>query len=70
MEITTLSNLVALASQLSNIDFSAPDAKLSEEAFFQLVKNIFIKINLLPKWNRTGRLLSWYLQPDYNNQLL
>ena len=54
MEITTLSNLIALTSQLSGIDYSSADAKFSEEAFTQLVKTIFMKINVLQKWVRNG----------------
>ena len=54
MEITTLSNLLALTSQLSGIDYSLADAKFSEEAFTQLVKTIFMKINVLQKWVRNG----------------
>ena len=54
MEVVTLSNLVSLASEISGVEFSAPDAKYSEEQFAQLVRDIFDKINLLQKWNRNG----------------
>ena len=56
MEITTLGNLMSLASQISGIDFSAGDAKLSKEAFTELIAQIFSKIDLLHKWSRKGRL--------------
>ena len=56
MEITTLGNLMSLASQISGIDFSAADAKLSREAFAELVEDIFAKIDLLHKWNRKGKI--------------
>ena len=58
MEIATLSNLMCLASEVSGIDFSAEDAKLSEEAFTAMVKDIFANISLLQKWNRNGTLFS------------
>ena len=57
MEVVTLSNLVSLASEISGVEFSAPDAKYSEEQFSQLVRDIFDKINLLQKWNRNGTKL-------------
>ena len=54
MEVVTLSNVVALASEISGVPFSASDAKFSEEQFVQLVDDIQAKINLLQKWERNG----------------
>ena len=55
MEITTLSNLVSLAIEVSGLGFEANDAKLSEEEFNQVVTEIFNKIDMLQKWKRDGR---------------
>ena len=54
MEVVTLSNVVALASEISGVPFSASDAKFSEEQFAQLVDDIHAKINLLQKWEKNG----------------
>ena len=56
MEITTLSNLVSLASDISGLSFEAPDAKLSRETFNQIVGDIYDKIDMLKRWNRSGNL--------------
>ena len=72
MEITTLSNLMgrfylvnqhivqtcftALATQTSGLSFTAEDAKLSQEAFNQIVEDIFAKIDMLQKWNRQQKI--------------
>jgi frataxin-like iron-binding protein CyaY len=54
MEIATLSNLIWLASEISGLSFSAEDAKLSEEAFINLVEDTFAKIDTLPRWSQDG----------------
>ena len=51
MEIATLSNLISLASEISGLSFSAEDAKLSEEAFINLVEDTFKKIDILHRWS-------------------
>ena len=56
MEIATLSNLMCLASEVSGVDFSAEDAKLSKDAFSAMVRDIFANISLLQKWNRNGTI--------------
>ena len=55
MEIATLSNLVCLASEVSGVDFTADDAKLSAEDFGAIVDKIFAEISLLEKWSRECR---------------
>ena len=55
MEIATLSNLVCLASEVSGVDFTADDAKLSAENFGAIVDKIFAEISLLEKWRRECR---------------
>ena len=52
MEITTLSNLMSVATDVSGHSFDSPDAMLSEEAFTKVVADIFDKIDMLHKWNR------------------
>ena len=52
MEITTLSNLMSLATDVSGHSFDSPDAKLSEESFTKVVADSFDKIDMLHKWNR------------------
>ena len=47
MEITTLSNLMSLASDVSGHSFDSPDAKLSEESFTKVVADSFDKIDML-----------------------
>ena len=56
MEIATLSNLMCLASEVSGIDFAAEDAKLSQEAFAAMVRDIFANISLVQKWSRNGAI--------------
>ena len=58
MEITTLSNLMSLASDVSGHSFDAQDAKLSEDTFTQVVEDVFDKIDMLHKWNRDQTELS------------
>ena len=55
MEITTLSNLMALASDTSGISFDAGDAKLSGEEFYEIIREIYDKIDMLKKWTRDGK---------------
>ena len=50
MEITTLSNLVALAIEVSQLSYEATDAHLTKDAFENIVDAIFDKIDLLKKW--------------------
>ena len=50
MEITTLSNLVALAIEVSQLSYEATDAHLTKDAFDDIVDAIFDKIDLLKKW--------------------
>ena len=56
MEVTTLSNLVALALEVSGLDYEANDAtnKVTEAEFNKLVDDIFTKIENLKKWKRNG----------------
>ena len=51
MEITTLSNLIALAIEVSGLNFEATDAHLSAEAFNDVVAALFDKIDRLSKWD-------------------
>ena len=55
MEIVTLSNLVALAVEISGLNFEGDDAHLTETAFTEVVKGIFDRINLLGKWEKKGK---------------
>ena len=50
MEITTLSNLVALASEVSGLSYEANDAHLAKDTFDDIIDTIFDKIDLLKKW--------------------
>ena len=52
MEITTKSNLVALATELSGLSFDGHDAHISEDTFIATVKDIFDKVTILGKWER------------------
>ena len=53
MEVCTLINLVAMASQESNHNIDEEDAKLTEEGFNNIVKTIYRKTDLLKKWTQT-----------------
>ena len=55
MEITTLSNLVALTVEISGLDYHGATANFSEAEFNTLVEEIFNKISNLGKWSRNGR---------------
>ena len=50
MEVTTLSNLVALAVTVSGLQLNATDAHLTEEAFDDIIEEVFNAIDLLSKW--------------------
>ena len=52
MEITTLSNLVSLAIQVSGLGLDTNDAHISKTQFTEIVETIFDKISNLDKWNR------------------
>ena len=54
MEITTLSNLMALAAEISGLNFEDTDAYLTEDAFNEVVDAIFDKIDILSKWETSG----------------
>ena len=54
MEITTLSNLMALAAEISGLNFEGTDAYLTEDAFNEVVDAIFDKIDILSKWETSG----------------
>ena len=54
MEITTLSNLMALAAKISGLNFEASDAYLTEDAFNEVVNDIYDKIDILSKWETSG----------------
>ena len=54
MEVCTIINLLALASEISGHKLGDIDAKASEEDFNLLVENIFEKINLLEKWEESA----------------
>ena len=56
MEITTLSNLVSLAIEVSGLSFEANDSNISEGSFELIVEEIFDKIDMLKKWKRKGKL--------------
>ena len=56
MEICTLSNLLALAEEVSGLQSDAENASLSKEKFHAIVKDIFNQIDLFSKWKRKGRL--------------
>ena len=50
MEVTTLSNLVALAIKVSGLNFDATVAHLNEEAFNNIIEGVYNTIDLLNKW--------------------
>ena len=57
MEITTLSNLVSLAIEITGFNLEAADANLNEETFNLTIKEIFNKISILEKWQREDDLV-------------
>ena len=67
MEITTLSNLMALASDTTGISFDAGDAKLSGEEFYEIIREIYDKIDMLKKWTREGKQFLSLKQFNFNN---
>ena len=50
MEVTTVSNLVALAVNLSGLNIEATEARFDEEAFNNLIATVFLSIDALSKW--------------------
>ena len=50
MEVTTVSNLVALAVNLSGLNIEATEARFDEEAFNNLIDTVFLSIDTLNKW--------------------
>ena len=53
MEVTTLSNLVALAINISALK-TDEDANFSEDQFDKLLDDIYDRIEMLSKWDRNG----------------
>ena len=51
VEVCTLTNLMALASELGNICFDDQTVDFSEDEFFTLVETIYEKVSLLRKWD-------------------
>ena len=54
MEITTISNVVALAAEVMESTNQAACAGLSVDAFENIVQQIFDNINLFMKWEKSG----------------
>ena len=54
MEVTTLSNLVALAVHVSGLDIEATEARFNEEAFNNLINTVFNSMDTLRKWEDGG----------------
>ena len=56
LEICSLSNLVALAQQISGISVQAKDTSLSEMQFRDIVDSIFLQIDMFSKWRKDGNI--------------
>ena len=54
MEVCTISNLVALAVELSGLDYNEDSTGFTEADFHCLVDKIFEKTNNIQKWQRKG----------------
>jgi hypothetical protein len=54
MEITTLSNLISLALELSGLHYNAVNANFTETDFNHLIDKIFDQIDMLQKWKKSG----------------
>ena len=54
MEITTLSNLLALAMEISGLDFADDATNVNETDFNKLVDDIFDTISTLQRWTMKG----------------
>ena len=54
MEITTLSNLVSLALELSGLHYNTVNTNFSETDFNHLIDKIFDQIDMLQKWKKSG----------------
>ena len=54
MEVTTLSNLLALAIEISGLDYEDDAATINETDFNKLVDDIFNTISTLQKWSMKG----------------
>lgn len=51
-----MSNLVALAQQISGISVQAKDTSLSEMQFRDIVDSIFLQIDMFSKWRKDGNI--------------
>ena len=54
MEISTISNVVALANQILESSDHAAGTDLSAKVFEEIVFKIFDKVNMFSKWEKTG----------------
>ena len=54
MEVCTVSNLVALAMEISGLPYREDTTEFTEAHFHHLVDTIFDNINNFQKWNRKG----------------
>ena len=54
MELSTLSNLVALAEEICCNNAQNLNADLTEEQFKQLVLDIFKELDLFSRWKKGG----------------
>ena len=54
MEVTTLSNLVALGLEISGLEYDADTVDITEADFNQLVDTIFDSLDMHQKWKRNG----------------
>ena len=53
MEVTTLSNLVALALEISGLEYDAT-TDITEAEFNQMVDTIFDSLDMHQKWKTNG----------------
>ena len=67
MEVTTLSNLVALASEVSGLGLDTEDANITENAFKQIVSEVYARIDGLGKWLPAGSDHRGEVQPRVAN---
>ena len=65
MEVTTLSNLVALAMHISGLDFNDDAVNYTEADLYTLVDAIYNKIDMHQKWNRDGMIPSTYFSSEH-----
>ena len=59
MELCTISNLVALAEEISGLSSENvnTDANLTKQKFDKLIDDIFKKIDCFTKWDRGNRIV-------------